>query len=422
MSGIIYYIWRNKVLQKKMMQTNEGENVCIIDCGVMDEERENIFNGAKIMIGDEVQSGVVVLHDKDCLQQAEAGNVILHVGSNAGCSDVEDGAARCVNIKFPDELKKEYERIENRSDRLPCAGIISGLEKIILHNHLSRLLIERIEEKALLIEYLHAGCGKKWEDTLFKTLMRSFGFGIQSGVFEEWARIVDMHALGKHRDNQLQVEAILFGQAGLLEESSIPYYYRDAAMKTPYFRDLTREYRFLKSKFNLQNMAHGLWGNGSATPHVRIARIAAIYCRQMFGISAITACNTIDELRSLLDVPLQGYWSNHTCFGGTETCGNPVIKQRQADVIIINTIVPLLYVYGKHRKDAVLCEKAEMMLYNMKREENSIVRKWQEQGIEVDCAADSQALLQLNKKYCSLNKCIDCHFAFHYIKKRIEEV
>ena len=90
---------------------------------------------------------------------------------------------------------------------------------------------------------------------------------------------------------------------------------------------------------------------------MRIARIAAIYCRQMFGISAITACNTIDELRSLLDVPLQGYWSNHTCFGGTETCGNPVIKQRQADVIIINTIVPLLYVYGKHRKDAVLCEK-----------------------------------------------------------------
>lgn len=425
MSSIIYYIWRNKVLQKKMMHTTEGEEICIVDCGQEDEERENVFNNAKIRIGDEIKSGDVILHDSGSEERQElmSDNVILHVTGNRDCAHCnETTASHHIQISCPENLEREYKGAENHCDRLPCALIISRLEKIILHSHLSRLLIERIEEKSLKIELLHKNCDRKWDDTLFKTLVRSFGFGIQSRVFEEWAKIVDIQALGKHRDNLLQTEAILFGQAGLLEDSSIPYYYRNTATQSSYLKELRREYRFLKSKFNLKEIDYNQWGNGSATPHLRIARIAAIYNRQRLSMSGIIACNTTDELRSLLEAPLHGYWHNHTCFGSTETCGNMPIKQRQADVIIINTIVPLLFVYGKHRKETALCEKAETILHNMKREENSIVRKWLEQGITVDCAADSQALLQLNKKYCSTNNCLNCHFAFHYIKKRLEEV
>ena len=132
--------------------------------------------------------------------------------------------------------------------------------------------------------------------------------------------------------------------------------------------------------------------------------------------TAPQVCNTIEELRETIATPLHGYWYNHTCFGGTETIGNSKMKERQTDVIIINAIAPILYVYGKHRKDYALCGKAEEYLHNLKCEENGIVRRWREQGIKVDCAADSQALLHLNKSYCSNNKCRQCQFAYVYIK------
>ena len=212
----------------------------------------------------------------------------------------------------------------------------------------------------------------------------------------------------------------MFGQAGLLNEESIPYYYRDDATNSKYFRELQREYRFLSRKFSLKEMSYKEWGMSNKTPHLRIARLAALYLGQKASISNITACNTTAELNSLLDTALNGYWYNHTCFGGTETSGNGAMKARHCDIIIINAVVPILFMYGKRHNDLALCNKAEDFLHFLKSEENSIVRRWKEQGIEINCAADSQAFLHLNRKYCSKCYCEECHFAYHYIKKRIE--
>lgn len=95
------------------------------------------------------------------------------------------------------------------------------------------------------------------------------------------------------------------------------------------------------------------------------------------------------------------------------------MKQRQLDVIIINAVIPILYIYGKHRNDNRLCSKAEELLYQLKSEENSIVRRWKEKGIAVECAADSQAILQLDRKYCRTNNCAECRFAYYYLRQRI---
>ena len=121
----------------------------------------------------------------------------------------------------------------------------------------------------------------------------------------------------------------------------------------------------------------------------------------------------------LIDTTLEGYWSNHACLGGTETWGNGRMKQRQMDVIIINAVIPLLYIYGKHRGDTAACDKAEELLHQLKSEENSIVRKWKDKGIAIECAADSQAILQLDRRYCRLHNCTRCRFAYYYLKDRI---
>ena len=331
---------------------------------------------------------------------------------------IDNGRLRTI---IPGELIDEFDAALQHRESFPCAGAITELADIQYHGYLSRLLTERIEEKGTIIERVFTQCGQRWDDTLLKVAIRSFGFGIQSQIFDEWASILDTQALGKHKDNPLQTEAIFFGQAGLLDDESIPYYYRDNAVKSSYYNELKREYRFLSNKFGLKSMDYRMWNCGNFTPHLRIARIAALYRLDRLTISNITSANTLTDIYRLFSHSLDGYWQNHTCFGGTETTGNGCMRQKQVDVIIINSIVPMLYIYGKRRKEEGFCGMAEDLLHQIEPEENGIIKRWREQGIKAECAADSQALLQLSRSYCKCKNCIDCPFAVHYIKKRLEE-
>lgn len=276
-----------------------------------------------------------------------------------------------------------------------------------LRNALCLLLAERIEEKSQRLTLLYDSCGKRWNDALFKLLARNFGFGIQSNTFEEWASLLNMQALGKHSDNIEQIESIFFGQAGLLNEESIPQYYLRDAVSSEYYTTLLREYKFLKSKFALQEMDHHKW-NGSATPHIRIARMATMWQRGSVSIDRIAGCNTITELRRLFQAQPSYYWQHHTQFGGTATVGTGDIKNRQLDILIINTVIPILYCYGKHRLDVNLCNRAEEYLHEINSEDNGIIRRWTERGICAKNAAESQALIQLNNAYCTKQRCAEC--------------
>lgn len=292
----------------------------------------------------------------------------------------------------------------------PCTEKIAQCSSNEISGCLSQLLAERIEEKCKRFTQLYDSCGKRWNDALFKLLARSFGFGIQSNAFEEWASLLNMQALAKHGDNIEQIEAIFFGQAGLLNNESIPQYYQNDAQASDYYNTLLREYKFLKSKFGLQEMDHSKW-NGSATPHIRIARMATLLQRGSVSINRIAELSTITELRNLLQAQPSYYWQHHTQFGSTATIGTGDIKNRQLDVLIINTVVPMLYCYGKHRCDSDLCNRAEDYLREINCEENNIVRRWAERGIRATCAAESQALIQLNNAYCTKHRCHECPLA-----------
>lgn len=292
-----------------------------------------------------------------------------------------------------------------------CAETIAGVPKAEFKNLLAQLLTERIEEKRKIIERIFAQCEQRWDDTLLKVAIRSFGFGIQGTVFEKWASVLNTQALGKHRDNLTQIEAILFGQAGLLDDESIPYYYRNDATQSGYYNELKREYRFLGNKFSLESIDHNMWNGGNSTPHLRIARIAMLYYQSRLTMSSITAANTLNDVYRIFSHSLDGYWQNHTCFGGTETTGNGSMRQKQVDVIIINSVVPMLYIYGKHRKEERFCTMAMELLQQIEPEENSIIKKWHALGIKTECAADTQALLQLNRSYCKSNNCTACPLA-----------
>ena len=415
MKGILNYIWKNRLLPRNGLHTVDGTSIEVVSYGHEGGD-DYLFRDTMIRIDNEVQCGNVVLGRGI---NAEDEGIILHITTEECTENSRSSTHTSVPylcIELPHGLESEYSKAEQQQQCLQCENIIGSISKIEMNSFLSRLAVERIEEKANGIMHTFSLCNNLWDDTLFKTIARSFGFGIQSNVFEKWARNLDMNALGKHRDNLLQIEAIMFGQAGLLCEESIPHYYLKEAQGSTYYKEISREYRFLKNKFGLQEIDHKEWNCGNASPHVRIARLAALYSTRRIGISAIMACDTASEYCNIIDTTPTGYWHNHTCFGGTETTGNGGMKQRQLDVIIINAVVPTLYIYGKHRNNSAICSKAEDLLYHIKAEENSIVKKWKEKGVTVECATDSQAIIQLEKMYCRTCNCTKCRIAYHYIK------
>lgn len=418
------------MLQNRALQTTGKKTIRVVSAGKCDIDMPYIFREAKVEIDGTVWCGDAVLHESNSNQLLDTqgakntGCTILHIALNGSCDTaaLKVPHTELLNLEIPKELISEFKAAEEHSERFPCGATIAQLPTIQLHSTLSRLLAERLEEKEKIIDRIFAQCDQRWDDTLLKVAIRSFGFGIQSDIFEEWGGLLSTQALGKHSDNLTQVEAIFFGQAGLLEEESIPYYYRQGATESSYYKELKKEYAFLRNKFGLASIDHRKWGAGNATPHLRIARLASLYYHKRLTISGITETHTPTELYRLLNTPLQGYWQNHTCFGGTETCGNGAMRQKQIDVIIINSVVPLLYIYGRHRREEALCSRAEDLLHQIESEENSIIKRWREQGVIVDCAADSQALLQLNRRYCRMNNCTECHFGYHYIKERLAEL
>lgn len=419
MAGIINYIWEHKLIQHERLTTTEGKNVRIISYGKSGKDN-GLYTGARIRIGEETLTGCVRIHDSNHKECMEHDNVILNVATTS--SDKATIFDKCrtplLKIEIPEEMKKEFDCATQQTGNLQCMESINGISTLEQHAYMSRLLVERMEEKGIGIKKTLHECGGRWNDTLFRTIVRSLGFGIQSNAFTLLANIIDIRALEKHRDNLLQLEAILLGQAGLLERKSIPYYYQAIADKERYYDEITREFRFLKNKFDLQILDHNIW-NGNYTPHVRIARVAKLFHMERLEISRMLQCESNTEYYRLLDCTLEGYWSNHICIGGTETSGNGGMSKRHLDIIIINAIIPIIYMWGKLHGKERECNKAEEMLHRINSEENRIVRQWKDHGAKIECAADSQAILQLDKRYCRMHRCSECRFAYYHIRERL---
>lgn len=409
MKEFISYLWKNGLFSQKEFKTTDGHTLQITSPG--EEIAASHYSCTRLEVDNTPYCGDATL---STLENAQGG-ADINISIKNGKGEVHFHFATQISQK----TAEEYNRMLNGHFKPPCEKIAATNCGINTREQLTRLLAERIEEKADRITRIYESCDKRWNDTLFKLLARSYGFGIQGHAFEEWALLLNMQALGKHRDSIEQVEAIMFGQAGLLNEESIPTYYRNEAIASEYYQTLVREYKFLKSKFNLQEMQHNTWGYGSATPHLRIARLATLFHNERPNTTGIAECKSIEELRNTLQSQPSSYWQHHTQFGSTLTSGTGDLSNKQLDVLIINTVVPMLYTYGKHRQSAELCNKAEDFLYGISAENNSIVRRWTQEGLCINSAADSQALIQLNNAYCKQRRCAECSFAHAYLKELV---
>ena len=249
----------------------------------------------------------------------------------------------------------------------------------------------------------------------FITLARNYGFGLNADAFEAWARLIPLRAVDKHRDNLFQVEAFFLGTAGFLEE--------ERTGQDDYYICLRKEYRYLRQKFSLpEPMTASRWKllrtRPGSLPHIRLAQLAYLYHRGEGLFSKTMETQTVDELRKLLATDVSAYWEEHFTFAKVSPRSKKQMSKSGLDLIIINTVVPFLYAYGRHRGEEYLCERATALLEELPAENNYIIRMWEGAGIAVTSAADSQALIQLQKEYCDRRDCLRCRFGYQYLKHR----
>lgn len=431
MEKLLHYVWKHKLFPPEPLYTTAGQPIEIIDTGLHNTNAGPDFFNAKVKIGGEIWVGNVEIHHRSSdwfthnhHRDDHYNNVILHI-AEAVDADVKTANGLIppqLQLTVPPLIAQHYTELLQTDDYPPCYQIIPNLMPLTVHSWLNALETERLERKTddILRRVSHAN--GSWEAGYFITLARSYGFGINSDAFEQWASSIPLNDVAHHRDDLFQVEAIFLGQAGLLETSAIPERHRAEALADDYYQHLQKEYVYLAHKFNFNPVSHSIWRFlrlwPANFPHIRINQLAHLYYMRKAELSQIIACTSLKEAREALTTSVTPYWKNHYSFGAESPRKEKKTSTVSLNLLLINAVIPTLFAYGRHKQDERLCERAFSFLEQLKAENNHIVRTWQRVGLNVETAADSQALIQLKKEYCDRKDCLRCRFGYEYLKKK----
>ncbi len=429
MEMLLHYIWKHRLFPLHALTTNKGEDVEIIDPGLHNRNAGPDFFNAKVKICGILWVGNVEIHDKasDWFlhgydKDSAYDNTILHVvgSDNTPVTTSRGETVNQMQMDVPEYVRLNYESLLAEDKFPPCHSIIQRLSKLTLHSWMSFLQAERLEKKTASITERVKKSNGSWEDAYFMTLARNFGFGINGEAFEVWAETLSLKSAAHHRDDIFQIEAIFLGQAGLLQPSTIPQRHRDKALKDEYFNRLQHEYCYLSHKFSLETMPSDMWKflrlRPQNFPNIRISQLANLYCERKTGLAEIISCDSLDGLRKIFDTSVTPYWETHYSFGSESRKSEKRLSRKSVDIVILNTVIPILFAYGRQHGDESLCDRAFRLLEEMKAEDNNITRMWRQCGMEIETAADSQAIVQLKKEYCDRRDCLRCRIGYEFIK------
>lgn len=422
MEKLMQYVWKHRLWRSEDMVTNTGKKVRVVDPGLLNTDAGPDFFNAKIEIDGHMWVGNVEMHyratdwkrhrhDSDKAYDS----VILHVVAK------DDAPVRRTNgelipqlvLEVSPQFNADYASLVGATIEVPCATKIKQVPHLTIVEWVEGLAFERLHGKVERIHQLLDSFNGSWEDVCYVTLARNFGFGINNDAFERLARRTPLRLLGKHSDSVLQIEALLFGQAGMLDAQK-------PGMDS-YYNQLCTEYAFLSNKFQLTPMEKESWKlfriRPQNFPYRRIAMLAQFIEGGFRMMNRILEAEGEKEMRSLFEVELSGYWTKHYTFGKPNERANATLSRSSIDIILINTVAPLLYAYGELTGNYEMTDKTIKLLEDLRAESNSIVSHFVAYGIDCPDALTSQALVQLKREYCDARKCIYCKIGHHLLSK-----
>ncbi|PWG79860.1 DUF2851 family protein [Pararcticibacter amylolyticus] len=411
----ICFIWKYRLFEQKNLTTTKGEPFEIVSPGYYNRDAGPDFTDIKLRIGKTLWAGNAEVHISSSdwdrhghTKDPAYNNVILHIvyehDRQIFRSDGTEPPAFELKNHIKPGIENRYVQLMRNMSWIPCEKQIGQVADLYMGNWLSRVLTTRLEEKSSEVLKLVAECRGSWDDAFYILLARNFGFKVNALPFELLARSLPQQILGKHRNSPLQIEALLFGQAGFLYDED-----PDA-----YTMSLASEYGFLRRKYHLSPIDPYLWKflrlHPQNFPTLRLAQFAALILKSAHLFSKILELADVKEIAKLFkDLPLDPYWETHYRLGklcakisaqpGTESVNN----------ILLNTVAATVFTYGKYIGNDVFTGRALHLLETLPPETNSIIRGFRSIGVTPRNAGESQALLQLKKSWCDKKNCLLCN-------------
>lgn len=423
MEEVYQYLWQHRMWHWAGTRLVDGRSFELLDPGRLNRDAGPDFFNGKIKIEGTEWAGNIEIHvkasdwyrhghDKD----PAYANVVLHVVAldDARVARPDGAEVPQVVMTFPKEFFDLYGRLAAETPALRCGNRLMGLDPLVVTDWLESLVVERLQTKASRIAAILEATGGDWEQACFATLARGLGFGLNAEPFELLGRNVPLKIAHRHCDDLFQIEAILFGQAGMLDPS--------AEIFNDYYQGLCREYAFLLRKYGLRPFPASYWKYARTRPQNFPHRRIALLAKTLEGgfqllRSLLEARCDADDIRQLFSWRLSGYWHDHFSFSREARIASDSLSDPSINLLLINVAAPIYYAYGSLRGEPQIADRALELLSQLPPERNSVIRQWAAAGIEATDAARSQALLQLTRQYCETRKCMYCRIGHRLLRR-----
>ncbi|MEO6539265.1 MAG: DUF2851 family protein [Ferruginibacter sp.] len=414
---LLQFIWQFGHYNSGGLQTTESQALQIIHPGIYNTNQGPDFLNAKVKIGETLWVGSIEIHlnstDWNVHQHSidtNYNNVILHVVFNHN----QDIGLPFPTLELQQRVSKvllnRYQSLMQANYFIPCENHISHIPSITITAWKESLMAERLQQKAEYIQQLLQKNNHHWEETFWWLLAKNFGLKINSDAFEKIAQSIPINILAKHKNQLIQLEALLLGQGGLLNEQ----------FEESYPAMLQKEYGFLQKKYGLQKVHLPLYFlrmRPANFPTVRLAQLASLVSGSQHLFSKIKEAENIAEVQLLLAVTANDYWHYHYVLDVPADFKKKSLGKGMIQNILINTVIPILYAYGYYNKTETFKNKALLWLEQIAPEHNSITKGFQLLGIQNKNAFDSQAFIQLKNQYCNHMYCLQCAIGSKILKE-----
>ncbi|MDZ7737578.1 MAG: DUF2851 family protein [Bacteroidales bacterium] len=347
----LHFIWKNRLFGTEHLYTREGRTLVVIDPGDYNRNAGPDFFNSRLRVGETIWAGNVEVHinasdwysHRHHLDHAYD-NVILHVVANYDAA-VESAGGTVPDtfiISWEARVEEKYNEYLNNPDIIACRNDLDKIPGFTQRHCISRMAAERLEVKTRRIKETLNSTNNDWDETLYRLLAKYFGMKVNAGPFYLLSLNLPLRIIRRHADKRLQVEALMYGQAGMLEPGAF-----DREIYDEYYCSLLAEYRLLRQKYSLKPAESWMWKFHRLRPlnfpTIRISQLAGIMStgRSLFGM--MKSCAGTAELREVFTSAASAYWNDHYIFGSYKKGKEKRTGSMMVNMLLINTIIPMLY-------------------------------------------------------------------------------
>lgn len=425
----LHFLYQFQYFDKSHLQTTDNELVSIIKIGRLNSDSGADFQDARIVIGEVEWAGSVEIHLKSSdwdihkhQNDASYQNVILHIVWEDDKPILRKDGTKIPTLTLRERADKnlfrKYQSMMESKAEMPCQNQFMEVDNIKKLSMLDKVLMKRLEDKSLIIHQFLQKNKADWEETAYQVLAKNFGFKLNAEPFLSLAKNLPLKILQKHRDNLLQIEALIFGVAGFLNSENDGFESWD-----DYRSSLRKEFQFLALKYQLQEKILGqhewkyLRLRPANFPTVRLAQFAQFIHENANIFSGLIHLENVKSLAKILKVRQSDYWLEHYVFGKKSEGQVPTLGNASVENVVINTVVPLLVSYAHHKDNREYLEKAIRLLEELPAEENNITNHWKLMGLKIKSAFDSQASIEWHNHFCLAKKCLACNVGVDILRR-----